>query len=208
MEEVKIRLMNMDLFHTEEERVEVLATFLRKMANSQYGPPTRKEVLKIGVRRYYRKVYAQETEGPKLYRTKEELEKGRRFKDLLNKHWFRSRRGGKAAVEEKEAPWQEREKVSGRKKARREERSKQNEGSLKQKEDKVKVVESVVFVPYTLESKLKEKLQRAEENLTAELKCPSVRFVERGGRSLAEVLSRNNPWAGEGECQRKGCPPC
>ena len=25
---------------------------------------------------------------------------------------------------------------------------------------------------------------------------------------MAEVLSRNNPWAGEGECPRKGCPPC
>ena len=88
-EEVKRRLMNMDLYHSEAERVEVLTTFLGKMANSQYGPPTRKEVLKSGIRRYYRKVYAQETGGPKLYRTKEELERGRRFKELLNKHWFR-----------------------------------------------------------------------------------------------------------------------
>ena len=58
-----------------------------------------------------------------LYRTKEELEKGRRFKELLNKHWYRPRRGGKAAVEEKEAPWQEKEQIAGRKKVRMEEKS-------------------------------------------------------------------------------------
>ena len=56
-EEVKRRLMNMDLYHTEGERVEVLATFLKKMTNSQYGPPTQKEVLKSGIWRDYRKVY-------------------------------------------------------------------------------------------------------------------------------------------------------
>ena len=100
-EEVKRRLMNMDLFHTEQERVEVLATFLKKMANSQYGPPTRKEVLKSGIRRYFRKVHAQETGGPKLYRTKEELEKGRKFKEHLSKRWYKTRRCGKAAVVEK-----------------------------------------------------------------------------------------------------------
>ena len=192
--------------------MEVLTTFLGKMANSQYGPPTRKEVLKSGIRRYYRKVHCQETGGPKLYRNKEELEKGRKFKELLNKRWYRPKRGGKAVVEEKEAPWQERERIAEGKKARREERVRSKEGGRpgagERGEGEVKVVESVVFVPYTLESKLKEKLQKVEENLTAELKCPSVRFVERGGRSLAETLSRNNPWAREGECPRKACPPC
>ena len=115
-------------------------------------------------------------------------------------------------VEEKETPWQERERIGKGKKARREERVRSEEGGRQGAgeggEGEVKVVESVVFVLYTLESKLKEKLQKVEENLTAELKCPSVRFVERGGRSLAETLSRNDPWAREGECPRKACPPC
>ena len=57
-EEVKRRLMNMDLLHTERERVEVLTTFLKKMAKSQYSPPTQKEVLMSGIRRYFRKVFA------------------------------------------------------------------------------------------------------------------------------------------------------
>ena len=85
---------------------------------------------------------------------------------------------------------------------------KQKEERGVEKKGEVKVVESVVFIPFTLESRLREKLQRVEENLTAELKCPSTRFVERGGRSLAETFSRNNPWADEGECPRKECPPC
>ena len=70
---------------------------------------------------------------------------------------------------------------------------KSEEGRSSEEEGEVKVVESVVFIPFTLEPKHREKLQRVEENLTAELKCPSVRFVERGGRSMAETLSRNNP---------------
>ena len=129
-------MMNMDLYHSEAERVEVLTTFLGKMANSQYGPPTRKEVLRSGIRRYYRKVHIQETGGPKLYRNKEELEKDRKFKELLNKRWYRPKRGGKAIVEEKEAPWQERESIESRKKARREEKVKSEEGRSRRRKEK------------------------------------------------------------------------
>ena len=35
--------------------------------------------------------------------------------------------------------------------------------------------------------------------MTASPGIQAVKFVERGGRSLAETLSRNNPWAKEGE---------
>ena len=36
----------MDEYHTVEERKEVLCKFLKKMADSGYGPPTREEILK------------------------------------------------------------------------------------------------------------------------------------------------------------------
>ena len=40
-----------------------------------------------------------------------------------------------------------------------------------------------------------------EDTLTIELNTPAIRFVERGGRTVAQTLSRNNPWAGEWECR-------
>ena len=44
--------------------------------------------------------------------------------------------------------------------------------------------------------------------MTTLLKCPSVRFVERGGRTVVDELSKSNPWAKEAACCRKGCLPC
>ena len=44
--------MNTDREDTEEERVTILKNFLTKMANSGYGPLSRKEVLKSGIRSY------------------------------------------------------------------------------------------------------------------------------------------------------------
>ena len=103
-EEVKRRLMNSDRQHTEEERAAILRTFLVKMANSGYGPPTRKEVLKSGIRKYFRKLFTEQTGGPRLYRTDQEMKEGRRFKFMLTKTWYKPKRGGRVAREKKESP--------------------------------------------------------------------------------------------------------
>ena len=70
------------------------------------------------------------------------------------------------------------------------------------------MIEAVVFVTYAQDSTLKNQLQKAEEAITSELRVPSVRFVERGGRTVSDVLSRNNPWKVEAQCPRTKCPPC
>ena len=74
-EEVKRILMNMDRNHTEEEKAVEVEKFLRKMVNSGYGPPTRKEVAISGIRRFYRKLITQESGGPRVYRTPEQGKK-------------------------------------------------------------------------------------------------------------------------------------
>ena len=229
-EEIKRRLMNADRDHKEEERAEILRHFLIKMANSGYGPPTRQEVLKSGIRRYFRRLFMEQTGGPKLYRTEDQLKEGRRFKQLLTKRWYKPGRGGKAAKLEKEALWEEKESKRRGRKAQKEkggagmtlgkageagitsgkagggEETSQGEGG----EDKgrAKVVEGVVFVPFTPESALREELQRVEDTLTAEMNTPGIRFVERGRNTVVEVLGRNNLWSKEGECNRKVCPQC
>ena len=102
-------MRNMDTYHTMEERKQVLNRFLIKMADSGYGPPTRAEIIKSGLRKYYRRLGDQETGGPKLYRGPEEMRENRQYKELLTKRWFRPRRGGEKERERKESPWIDRE---------------------------------------------------------------------------------------------------
>ena len=72
------------------------------MADSGYQHPVRKEVIKSAVTKYYRQVLVQETGGRKLYRSAEEMAESRRLKTLLNRTWFKSRRGGQSLMLKKD----------------------------------------------------------------------------------------------------------
>ena len=67
--------------------------------------PVRKEVIKSAVTKYYRQILEQETGGRKLYRSAEEMAEGRRLKTLLNKTWFKSKRGGQSLTPKKDLPY-------------------------------------------------------------------------------------------------------
>ena len=69
-------------------------------------------------------------------------------------------------------------------------------------------VETVVFVPYTPDSGLKNLLQKADDELSATLNRPRVRFVERGGTQIARDVGKPNPWASEFYCTRDDCQVC
>ena len=53
-----------------------------------------------------------------------------------------------------------------------------------------------------------KKLKRSDELLTKCTGAPDVRFVERAGRTVIDLLGRSNPWAAEQGCQRHSCLPC
>ena len=62
---------------------------------------------------------------------------------------------------------------------------------------------TVMFIPHTKEGKLKRKLQEMEDNL----RFPDrVRYVEKTGASISNVLVKRDPW--ESECLRPGCLTC
>ena len=55
----------------------------------------------------------------------------------------------------------------------------------------VKVVETPVFVPYTLDSNLKRRLQELDDKVLESTGSPAVRFVERcGGGTIIDLLGR------------------
>ena len=95
----------MDADHTWEEQKVVLSDFLQKMTDSGYDHPTRTEVIKSAVKKFYRQVMEQESGGKRIYRSAEDMAVGRRLKDLTNKTWFRSKRGGAGLTPSKDLPW-------------------------------------------------------------------------------------------------------
>ena len=64
------------------------------MADSGYSHPSRVEVIKSAVTKFYRQLLIQETGGRRLYWCREDMTKSRRLKNLENKTWYKSRRGG------------------------------------------------------------------------------------------------------------------
>ena len=107
------------------------------------------------------------------------MQKDRTFKELEVKTWFRPRRGGNKVRERRDLPWRM-DRWRGRK--------------VKNGEEQSTVVEAVCFVPFTPGSRLKTKLQTADDILSQTMDAPRVRFVERGGQSVIEEVGSNNPW--------------
>ena len=163
----------MDMDHSQEEKKEIIGDFLQKMADSGYKHPSRKEIIKSAVKKYYRQLLEQETGGRKLYRSAEDMAETRKMKSLMNRSWFKSKRGGSSITSRKDLPHivqkqelDKRRERGGNKKDRevKEEpgnREDAEESATGEKENrKVKEIETVIFVPATPGSALKETLQK------------------------------------------------
>ena len=72
----------------------------------------------------------------------------------------------------------------------------------------MKVTECVVFVPATPGSKLRDILQRKDDELSEMLGIPGLKFVEKGGRMILDRIGLNDPWKTETFCQRTDCLHC
>ena len=58
----------------------------------------------------------------------------------------------------------------------------------------MRVVETLVFIPYTKDSYLKKRLQEVDNMLGEAIGTPACRFVERvGGGTIMDLLGMSNP---------------
>ena len=187
-EEVKRRLLNMDRSHGKEERIQELKRFSQKMVDSAYGKDTRKEVITSGIKRYSRLVLQELAGVRKVYRSREEMKEGRRLKSLWNRTWYKSRRGGTKVSADLDHPTLER-KGKGRGV------DVTTSGEKQTKEEKIKVVETPIFIPFTLESRMRKRMQETDDVLGEATNSPSVRFVEREGPTVKETVGCNHPGA-------------
>ena len=130
-------------------------------------------------------VKEEEDGGRRVNRPRQDGEEERRYKKLAGKsNWFRS--PAKKAVSVR----------------------KLNRRRMPSKRTQVKTVDTVMFVPHTPGGDLAKKLQEAEDRFVKNRSGGRVKFVERGGFSLRDVLCNRNPWSSEGCGRGESCFIC
>ena len=81
-EEMKRRLFNQDRSHSVEERMVDGKIFIQKLIDSGYDKATRLEILKAGIKRYYRLRLQEAAGNRRLYRSGNDLLQHRTLKPL------------------------------------------------------------------------------------------------------------------------------
>merc|ERR1711954_285231 len=148
----------------------------------------RQKVLQSAITGYMRILHKEECGGTPRNRKGADTLKTRRFKKLVGiSEWFRLDKQKPDAWEVQE-PWSH---TGKQKQARR--RPKHEE----------KYIESVMFLPYTPGSTLRNKVNRVEERLGFRTR---FKFCEEMGRSVREMIVRKDP--DPQECKRPNCMPC
>ena len=131
----------------------------------------------------------------------------RKLKKLTVRTWFRPARGGGKVSMNKNYPTKALDHTTSHRKWRvtttNIEKPPNTQGKSQGNSPKVKVLESLVFVPYTRDSVLRKGLQRLDDILDEAMNSPGLRFVERcGGHTIVELLRTSNPWAKSLRCGR------
>ena len=84
----------MDYKHTDQEILSIVSKFLQKMEDSHYRKPAREEIIRSAVKKYWR-MRLQEVIGVRdMNRTREDMNKEGRFKQMRTQTQFKSRRRG------------------------------------------------------------------------------------------------------------------
>ena len=80
----------MDHRHTMEEKLQILERFSHKLVDSSYKEATRKEILILGISRYYRLVLLDLMGRRSLHRSAEDIKGGREVKPLKTRVWYKT----------------------------------------------------------------------------------------------------------------------
>ena len=191
-QEVYRRLRNTGRNVETKIRIQIVDKFVEKLRRSGYRERERGEIVKAGVRCYYRRLKSEK--GGKKVNGGREKRSVRKIKKIVNKNKWYSKNEEKRTESEEE---------------RKRQRASNNKG---REEEELKVertmkTETVIFIPYTPGSVLKREIQKWENKFCKTMKVDRVKFEEVGGRKVKQMVMRNNPW-GDIECGRKECVMC
>ena len=85
-------------------------------------------------------------------------------------------------------------------------RQRREQVQLGKTEKKTVDVKSVIFIQQTKDSRLVRRLREVEERL-GESTGYRIKFVEKVGEKLVDLLCQSNPWKGN-DCRREDCVLC
>ena len=188
--EIQRRLRNTSTDLPRSYLEETLRNYMDELKAGGYPTQWRKTTLEAGVKGFM-KVWAKEKEGSgKINRPGHQGSIQSRYKKLNGKQsWFQDR-----VFKHKSE-----ETLTG-----------SNEGRKqvpKRKSRNPKMIEGVLFIPYTPGSKLKKELQEIDERFTSGKTSGRTKIVERLGKTIGEVLTNPYPWQNQ-HCGRQDCAPC
>ena len=73
--------------------------------------------------------------------------------------------------------------------------------------NKPQQVEGVLYVPFTIKSELKKRIQKIHDRATEGRMTGRIRILERLGNSVKDEISNPTPWKNS-HCGRSNCPTC
>ena len=122
---------------------------------------------------------------------------------LQKKNWYKNRKKEVSTVEDQNVI------EGGGKRQIKEVENKQYGGdhSKKRGEWEEQEPETVMFVPSTPRGELVKAMKEADNNFRKGTKIKPIKFIERAGISMTDMLLQSNPW-GDMKCGREGCFVC
>ena len=174
------------------ERNKIIENYIEKLKVSGYNKVQRKKIIEAGLKGYQAKVEKSQRDGTDLHRSAESTIGKRYRKKLTEKsNWFRKTRKNDQENDDK-------------RKCEVPKRNEKKKAKLSKSEENSPV--SIIFVPRTPGGELVSRLRQAEAELT-KITGDRIKFVERSGIMLKNLLHKNNPNASE-NCGRLACQVC
>ena len=173
----------------------VVESYTKQLKQSGYDYKETKEIIQSGYIGMARKIERRKELGIPMHREGRTTVLYRARKKILDKKmWYRKEREEGNDTEKK---------GGGNKIKYNRGRDRQREHRKEKEKTEIK---SVVFVQQTKDSKLIKKLREAEEKL-GETTGYRIKFVEKVGEKLVDILCQSNPWKGN-RCNRDKCLLC
>ena len=219
--EVWRRMRNCTRQLTLKARAKVLGTFVVKLRESGYVESTVSGMLESGLTFYTRKLRIELAGGPPINQRSEKDSVARKRAKLgARETWFSRRRGGAKETTSKDLGWtRPRQDPKGEGRRGRKTRTKYSTQGQGRQGDRVQgqqggdgdarkdpKVLTTLLVPYTMGSRLKDRLWRM--GLWPWWVEGRSGWWRRGGDVLSHLLTRNDPWASQRTCPDPGCVTC
>ena len=182
-----------------EEKIRIIEEFTRQIKNSGFKRAEAREIVVSGIKGWKSKHARRKEDGMPFYRSAKSTLAKRYKKKLTEKsNWWKEKNTLEKIDEEQDRPDLQAGERGGGGDPKVGEASTQTKKSTDRP-----MVRSVMFVPFTWDGILVKRLRSSEERM-APLTNWRVKFVERAGVKLQDMLHTSNPWQGE-DCGREKC---